>query len=124
MLNELHGEQQDSDESVWSTDISVSVETRSELSGEIVHKEYIFSYSKEWDKWTFTEYTEKRTNADSRVSKRSWRQSRHIMWYDIDESPTIDVPVEVSEKLAEATGGDVMLQVPAGTLNENRFDEV
>jgi len=78
-----------------------------------------------WDKWTFSEYTEKRTAADSRVSDRNWRQSRHIMWYDVNDTPTIDVPPEVADQVAAATGSsEVVLQVPAGSVNELRTEEV
>lgn len=125
MLNELHDRQQESDESVWGTSISVSVETRTQDGSELVHKTYTFSYAKEWDKWTFQEYEEKRTPASDRVTNRNWRQSRHIMWSDVNDTPTIDVPPEVAEKVAEATGADeVVLQVPVGSVDELQYEEV
>ena len=123
MLEEL-SDLQESEENLWSTSMCFEFETRSEDSGELVHKEYKFSYAKEWDKWTFQEYVEKRTPDTARMSDRNWRKSRHILWSDVNETPTIDVPPEVSRKLAEATGSEsVTIQVPAGSLNEREYKQ-
>lgn len=115
MLNELES-MQESDESVWAVEMSFDVESRTEDSGELVHKIYTFSWVKEWEKWTFVEYLEKRTKDTKRVSERDWRKARHIMWHEVDETPTIDVPPEISEALADATGADsVVIQPPSGS---------
>jgi len=121
MLNELSG-LQSSGESVMHITMSFEIETRSEESGELVEKEYKFSYAKEWDKWTFQEYTELRTPDTTRISDRNWTRSRHILWHDVNETPTIDVPPEVADALAEATGANsVTIQVPVGGINENEY---
>ena len=123
MLNELT-DLQESDENLWHTNMCFEFETRSEEGDELVHKEYTFSYASEWDKWTFREYHEKRTPDTARMSDRNWRKSQHILWSDVNETPTIDVPPEVSKKLAEATGSEsVTIQVPAGSLNEREYKQ-
>lgn len=104
--------------------MSFDVETRSEEDGELVHKEYTFSYAREWDKWTFHEYREKRTDDTGRIGDRNWRESRHILWQDTSEAHTIDVPPEVSKALAKATGAEsVTIQVPAGSINEPSYKQ-
>lgn len=112
MLSDLSG-LQESDESVQHVDLSFDVETRCEDSGEIVRKQYTFSYAEEWDKWVFTEYHEQRTPDTRRVSDRDWRRARHVMWSDINESRSISVPPEVADALSEATGADsITIQEP------------
>lgn len=123
MLSELH-EKQSSDGNVWSSEMSISIEARNNSCGELVHKEYVFSYAPEWDKWTFSEYVEKRTPDTERVSDRNWRQTRHLMWHDVGEVSEIDVPPEVGDALSEATGGDVTIQVPSGTIDSTEYEEV
>lgn len=111
MLTEL-GTMQESDTEVMATELSLDIEARDSTSEEIVHQIYTFNYSEEWDKWMFVEYREKRADADVSVSDRNWRKARHMMWHDA-ETPEIDVPPEVAEQLAEATGdGDVLMQIP------------
>lgn len=123
MLSELE-DLQESDESVWCTNMSFDIETRSDDGDEIVHKKYTFSYAKEWDKWTFHEYKEKRSPDTTKISDRDWSKSRHIFWQDVNETPTIDVPPEVSKALAEATGSEsVTIQVPAGSIQENEYKQ-
>lgn len=123
MLNELDGLQK-SDESVSAISVSFDVETRSKQSGEVVHGEYSFSYVPECDKWTFTEYTEKRASDSESVRDRDWKQSRHIMWHD-RETPTIEVPPEVANKLQEATGADsIVMQIPTGGAEAGNYKEV
>lgn len=120
MLRDLT-EIQSSDESVNGVEMSFDVETRSEEGDELVEKNYVFCYAKEWDKWTFTEYVEKRTPVTGDITDRNWRKSRHIMW-DSTETASIDVPPEVAQSLADATGSDsVTIQVPAGSVRENKF---
>lgn len=124
MLNELSG-LQSSDETVWHIDMCFSIETRCESNGELIHKEYKFSYAREWDKWTFQEYREERTPDTTRMTDRNWSQSRHIMWNDVNETPTIDVPPEVADALAEATGAEsVTIQVPVGSFDTNECETV
>jgi hypothetical protein len=73
-----------------------------------VRRIYTFDYASNWNKWVFVEFEEKRAPLGG-----EWRQSRHIMWYDQDEVPTVDIPSEVTEKLAEVTDADdVVLQRP------------
>lgn len=124
MLNELHDHQQ-SDEVVSGVSITIDIETRSSDTDELVHKVYRFGYAEEWDKWMFQEYREQRTQDVNSVYNRSWKQSRHIMWNDVNEVATIDVPPEVANKLQEATGADsVIIQIPAGGIDENNYREV
>jgi hypothetical protein len=123
MLSDL-ADLQESDETVSRISMSFDIETRCEESGELVEKVYTFSHAKEWDKWTFQEYEEKRTPDTTRMADRNWRKSRHILWSDVNETQTIDVPPEVSRKLAEATGSEsVTIQVPAGSLNEQEYKQ-
>lgn len=105
MLTELESIQE-SDERVSAVDLSFDIESRSEDGSEIVQKVYTFSWVKEFEKWMFSEYVEKRSPDASRASDRNWRKSRHIMWHDVNETPSIDVPPEVSNALEKATGAD------------------
>jgi hypothetical protein len=118
MLRELSG-MQNSPESVQAIELSFDIETSSEDDGEVVHRTYTFDYAKSWDKWTFIEFQEKRAAANERVGDRNWRESRHILWHDAEQTPTVDVPPEVSTALQEATGADaVTIQTPSETINE------
>jgi len=122
MLTELE-ELQESRENVRGVDMSFDVETTSEDGRELVHRTYTFSHAAEWDKWAFTEYVEKRTPRGE-VRERNWSKSRHVVWSEMGETRTIDVPPEVSQKLAEVTDADsVTIQVPAGSMTENAYDE-
>ena len=124
MLSDLQ-ELQSSDESLWHIDLSFDIETRSEDGNELVHKTYTFSYAKGWDKWTFKEYHEERTDDTTRMSDRNWKRARHIIWQDINETRTIDVPPEVADALAEATGSEsVTIQVPVGGIDKNEYKEI
>lgn len=112
MLTELES-MQESDESVRSIDLTFDIESRVTDGDEIVHKTYTFSYATEWDKWTFSEYEEKRTVDTTHLTDRDWRRSRHIRWDDFAETPSITVPTEISQALKEATGADdVTIQTP------------
>jgi hypothetical protein len=103
MLNELTG-LQTSDEQVWgSPKISFEVETRSTAGDELLQRTYVFSYTPEWDKWMFSEFEEKCATSSSEVGGRNWRRRRHIYWNDA-ESPSVDVPPEVTERLEELLG--------------------
>ena len=124
MLSEL-GNLQSSDESVYTTGMTIDIETRSEANDELVHREYKFAYAKEWDKWTFVEYIEKRTPDTEQIGDRNWRDAEHIFWQDVSETRRIDVPPEVADSLAEATGANsVTIQVPANGLDESRYEQV
>ena len=119
MLSEL-SDMQESDEDVWS--ITISIETETQESGQIIHSEYDFSYAKEWDKWMFTEYKEKRAPVNDR---RAWHDARHISWHDIHETPSINVPQSVADRLAEATSSEnVTIQIPRGSLQEPEYEEI
>lgn len=123
MLSEL-SELQESGEDVSAIEMSFDVETRTEDGDELVHKTYTFAYAREWDKWTFTEYREKRCENTDRIGDRNWRDGRHLVWGDVSETHTIDVPPEVSKALAEATGSNaVTIQVPAGSIDELRYKQ-
>lgn len=122
MLNELTG-LQESEESVNQVRLSIDIDTRSTDGKELVEKEYTFTYSKHLETWMFFEYTEKRTPDNDHVTGRDWRQAQHIFWQDPADPATIDVPPEVSEKLAEATGCEsVTIQVPRGAIDELKYD--
>ena len=124
MLSELGG-MQESNENVWRISMSFDIETRSEDGDEIVHRTYTFSYAKEWEKWTFQEFKEKRTEDTTRMSDRNWSQSRHIMWQEVNETPTVEVPPEVADELQQATGAEsIVIQVPSGGIKENTYEEL
>lgn len=122
MLSDLQ-ELQESEENLWGVSLSFDIETRSQDGNEIVQKEYTFSYAKEWDKWTFQEYTEKRTPDTASMGDRNWRKAQHILWQD-GEAATIDVPPEVAKALAKATGSEsVTIQVPTGSINDHSYKQ-
>lgn len=123
MLSELE-QVQDSDESIWAISLSFEVETRSETSDELIHRTYHFGYADEWDKWIFHEFEEKRANNTVSVKERNWHEAEHILWHDADETPSVDVPPEVTEKLQEATGAEsIVMQTPA-TGKRTTFNEI
>lgn len=124
MLNELSGFQS-SDERFFSISLSFDVETRADEGGELVHRTYTFSYAEEWDTWIFSEFHEKRTGDTKLGAERDWSRSRHVMWHDMSETRTIDVPPEVADRLAEATGSSsVTIQVPTGSMEGNEYETV
>lgn len=124
MLNDL-SELQSSDETVWHIDMSFDIETRSKEGSELVHKTYTFGYAAEWDKWTFQEYHEERARDTREMANRDWTRSRHIVWSDVDETRTINVPPEVADALAEATGAEsITIQVPRESVNDTRYETI
>jgi hypothetical protein len=125
MLTELDGLQK-SDESVYgSMEVSFTIQTRSESGDEVIERSYTFGHADEWDKWTFREFEEKRANDNGSITERNWRRTRHILWNDIQESRSIDVPPEVGEKLKEAIGADsVTVQIPRGGLSDSWYETV
>lgn len=117
MLNELQDIQGSGDETTIATEVSISIETRVDSSDNIIERTYVFSYAKEWDKWTLVEFVEQVSDDTLPISDREWDISEHTYWYD--EEADIHVPKEVSDALAEATGGDVTIQAPvSGEGNE------
>jgi len=117
MLSELQDIQGSGDEATVATEVSISIETRLDSSENITRRTYVFSYAKEWDKWTLVEFVEQRADNSLRPSDRDWGTSEHTYWYD--EEADIHVPKEVADTLAEATGGDVTIQAPVcGETNE------
>lgn len=124
MLSELE-DLQESDEEIWGElTLSFTINTRSKESNEIIEREYTFGHAPPWDKWMFQEFEEKRTEDTKCMTDRNWRRTRHIMWDDISQTPTIDVPPEVGEKLNEALGTDsVTIQVPCGSIDEAKYHE-
>ena len=114
MLSELK-EMQKSEESVRSVELSFDIESRCSDGEELVQKVYTFSYASQFDTWTFQSYTEKRTKDTVNITDRDWSVSRDICWNDKSDHPSISVPTEISEALADAIGADVVnLQTPAG----------
>lgn len=96
-----------------------------EDENELVQRTYTFSHAPEWDKWNFSEFEEKRCDANSMVSRRNWRRTKHLMWNDVNETHTIDVPPEVGEKLKEAINADsVTIQIPRGSLDDTVYHKV
>lgn len=113
MLTELEDMQQ-SDESVRSVEISFDIESRCTDGDELVQKTYTFSYASQFDTWTFQSYTEKRTKDTVNLTDRDWSVARDIYWNDKADHPSISVPTEITDALADATGADeVNLQTPA-----------
>lgn len=123
MLNDLT-DLQESEEQIWELTIDFDVRTRSEEQNELIERVYTFSYAKEWDKWMFREFEEERTPDNDGVSDREWARSRHVSSQDLSKLDTIDIPPEVSESLAEATGAEeIVLQVPKPSLS-NEYEVV
>jgi len=106
MLRDLNDLQEDTDETVRNIDMTFHIETMDSESNELIRKTYTFAYAEHFETWTFHEYFEERTDDTPKVSGRNWRQEKHVIWTDFTESKQIDVPPQVSNKLAEATGAD------------------
>lgn len=103
---------QSSDEDVQGVELSFDIETRTSDGSELIERQYTFDYAKEWDKWTFVEFLEKRTPNTDQITERNWRKSRHVMWYDGSE-PDVEIPPEVTDALERATGADsIVIQTP------------
>jgi hypothetical protein len=125
MLGELTELQQPSDETIQRIDMNFEVRTRDSEANELVEKVYTFCYAKEWDKWTFQEYVERRSPDTTRMSDRDWRRVQHCLWHDVNETPDIDVPPQVADKLAKATGSEsVTIQVPRGPIGDTTYETV
>lgn len=101
MLDELSKLQEDTDERCWLTSLSFSVETRENNGEDLVHRTYTFTWGQEFDEWHFSEYEEKRCDADDIVGERDWNESRHVWWHEVGEPIDKEVPQTVSNKLAE-----------------------
>ena len=102
MLSELT-ELQDSDdgERVWGEPtVSFEIDTRTSNDEWLVNKTYVFSYAREWQKWCFSEFIEKRTRNTEHISDRNWNRTEHVLWQEGD-SRDIDVPPEVTRKLQD-----------------------
>lgn len=124
MLAELADSQQ-SNESIYTMRMSFEIETRSDTGDELIHRTYTFSYTEEWQKWMFHEFHEERTPNTGGISDRQWRQSRHIMWNDVAETPSVEVPPEVANQLQDATGAEsIVMQIPTGGIDDTTYKEV
>jgi hypothetical protein len=121
MLSELQDIQASADETTIATEVSISIETRVTSSEDIIERTYVFSYAKEWDKWTLVEFVEQVADDTLWQSDRDWDISEHTYWYD--EEADIQVPKEVADTLAKATGGDVTIQAPVCDEN-NEYVEI
>lgn len=120
MLTDLANEQ-GSEEHVWTVDLSFDIETRSQNGDIIIRRVYTFRYAEEWDKWTLFEYSEEKTEDTDDITDRNWRESKHLTWDDPRAIPEIDVPPEVSDELAKATGSsEVTIQVPSSMLDDEQ----
>ena len=122
MLSDLNKIQDGSDESVQRTELSVSVQTRTSVSGsndgdgELIERVYTFSHAVEWDKWVLQEYIERRSVDVVAVDERDWTSEEHLIWTDVHDTRDIIVPSEVSERLSMMTGADeIVVQIPRGS---------
>jgi hypothetical protein len=124
MLSELT-DLQDSEEYVWGTpSMSFTIRTREDGSDAVIQREYTFSYAEEWEKWTFTEFEEKRGEKTQINGGRHWRRTEHKTSSE-EPIPDIDVPPEVGRKLNEAIGSEeVTIQMPRGSVGETTYKEV
>lgn len=100
MLSELSDLQESSEEVYGAVEVSFTIDTRSEDGDELIHREYTFSHADEWNKWSFQEFEERRTENVDDITSRNWRRVRHVLWSD-SEAVDVDVPPEVSSKLEE-----------------------
>lgn len=120
MLSDLNKMQETDDESVSRVNITFEVETRCSNTNELIEKIYKFAFAQGFDVWTFHEYIERRTEDTQTVSDRDWRQTEHIFWNDVTETPEIDVPANVADELARMTGSEsVKIQVPTPSIEDN-----
>jgi len=122
MLSDLNKIQDGSDESVQRTELSVSIQTRTSVSGsndgdgELIERVYTFSHAVEWDKWILQEYIERRSVDVVAVDERDWTREEHLIWTDVHDTRDIIVPSEVSERLSMMTGADeIVVQIPRGS---------
>jgi len=122
MLSDLNKIQDGSEESVQRTELSVSVQTRTSVSGgndgdgELIERVYTFSHAFEWDKWVLQEYIERRSVDVVAVDERDWTREEHLIWTDVHDTRDIIVPSEVSERLSMMTGADeIVVQIPRGS---------
>lgn len=134
MLSDLNKIQDGSDESVQRTELSVSVQTRTSVSGsndgdgELIERVYTFSHAVEWDKWVLQEYIERRSVDVVAVDERDWTREEHLIWTDVHDTRDIIVPSEVSERLSMMTGADeIVVQIPRGSSigeTDNEYEVV
>lgn len=122
MLSDLNKIQDGSEESVQRTELSVSVQTRTSVSGgndgdgELIERVYTFSHAVEWDKWVLQEYIERRSVDVVAVDERDWTREEHLISTDVHDTRDIIVPSEVSERLSMMTGADeIVVQIPRGS---------
>lgn len=122
MLSDLNKIQDGSEESVQRTELSVSVQTRTSVSGsndgdgELIERVYTFSHAVEWDKWVLQEYIERRSVDVVAIDERDWTREEHLIWTDVHDTRDIIVPSEVSERLSMMTGADeIVVQIPRGS---------
>ena len=122
MLSDLNKIQDGSEESVQRTELSVSVQTRTSVSGgndgdgELIERVYTFSHAVEWEKWVLQEYIERRSVDVVAVDERDWTREEHLIWTDVHDTRDIIVPSEVSERLSMMTGADeIVVQIPRGS---------
>jgi hypothetical protein len=134
MLSDLNKIQDGSEESVQRTELSVSVQTRTSVSGsndgdgELIERVYTFSHAVEWEKWVLQEYIERRSVDVVAVDERDWTREEHLIWTDVHDTRDIIVPSEVSERLSMMTGADeIVVQIPRGSSigeSSNQYEVV
>jgi hypothetical protein len=134
MLSDLNKIQDGSEESVQRTELSVSVQARTSVSGgndgdgELIERVYTFSHAVEWEKWVLQEYIERRSVDVVAVDERDWTREEHLIWTDVHDTRDIIVPSEVSERLSMMTGADeIVVQIPRGSSigeSSNQYEVV
>lgn len=110
MLTEL-SDLQESDEEVWGVaELSFKIRTRSKDGDEVIERHYSFNYAKEWDKWTFSDFKEKRAEISEKndaLDTGTWRTTEDLYWRSpkyVQEAKS--VPPEVQEELEEYLDAD------------------
>lgn len=108
-LTEVADHQVDDEDLFGEPILSFSFLTRDEEGGELVESEYTFCLAKEWDKWTFSRYRERRCDSSKSTARREWRKTEDVSWGEVDRDPVdVDVPQAVVEKLDEMIDTDVV----------------
>lgn len=111
MLSELNDIQED-DEDYRMTKMRFAVQTENTDDGELVEKEYTFSWGEQFEEWHFMRYKEKRTPDTNLIKDRNWRTVQDIWWSEA-EPVDIEVPQIVNEKIADRLGADeVSIRIP------------
>lgn len=107
MLTELS--EIESDEELWgTTDLTFSIQTRSEDGTELVERTYTFGLLSHSEEWTFQEFEEERTEDTKHITGRQWRRTKKLRWDDGGVSE-IEIPPEVLDELEEVLDLDELV---------------